>query len=172
MDGEERERAELQAQIERARAKESEKTQVDANLQKKDGEKISLSLFPPASATTTSDDTSQAGPSTSSPPNEENKSGITFGTIGVKAATAPTAITVNPLKRPAPVNVFKTAKVAKTDTLSESGSSKKAYASEAERLMKEDQARKAMRAGGGGGGGYQGAGPRRTGDGGRRFVLQ
>lgn len=177
MDGEERERAELQAQIERARAKEAEKEQVDANLQKKEGEKISLKLFddkPPT--TTTSSGAPEAGPSSSTPPTETAKSGITFGTIGVKPGAATTSISVNPLKRPAPVNVFKTAKVAKTDTSSsEASNGKRSFTSEAERLMKEDQARKAMRTGGGGGGGgggYQGAGPKRTGDGGRRFVLQ
>jgi DNA/RNA-binding protein KIN17 len=169
MDGEERERAELEAQIARAKAKEGEKEEVDQNLQKKEGEKITLSLQPLSAP---SAQTSEAGPSsTSALPDSDNKPAITFGTIGTKPA-APTSIAINPLKRPAPTNVFKAAKSVKTEASSDAGSSKKSYTSEAERLMKEDQARKAMRTGGGGGGGYQGAGPRRMGDGPRRFVLQ
>ena len=184
MDGEERERAELDAQIARARAAEGEKKIEDVGLQKKEGEKISLSFAAPAPTPVTEGTSENAGTtadtSTPSSITSEPKPAITFGTIGSKPA--PTSIAVNPLKRPAPVNVFKAAKAAKTDSASDAASTNggggKKFMSEAERLMKEDLARKTMRAGlgsgggGGGGGGYQGAGPRRTGDGGRRFVLQ
>lgn len=184
MDGEERERAELDAQIARARAAEGEKTPEGVGLQKKEGEKITLSFGPSAATSTLDPAPASTGPSadTLAPSilTSDAKPGITFGTIGSKPA--PTSITVNPLKRPAPVNVFKAAKAAKTDSASDAASTNggggKKFMSEAERLMKEDLARKTMRAGlgsgggGGGGGGYQGAGPRRTGDGGRRFVLQ
>jgi len=183
MDGEERERAELDAQIARAKALEGDKKEEEVGLQKKDGERIKLSFGPPVSPPTdpaAAADT--AASSTSAPdsaPKPADKPTISFGTISTP--TAPTSITINPLKRPAPVNVFKQAKAAKTDSSSDAASSvgggKKAM-SETERLMKEDLARKAMRGmgggpgGPGGPGGYQGAGPRRTTDGGRRFVLQ
>jgi len=178
MDGEERERAELDAQIARARAAEGEKKIEDVGLQKKEGEKISLSFAAPAPTPVTEGTSENAGTtadtSTPSSITSEPKPAITFGTIGSKPA--PTSIAVNPLKRPAPVNVFKAAKASKTDSASDAASTNgggKKFMSEAERLMKEDLARKTMRGGpGGGGGGYQGAGPRRTGDGGRRFVLQ
>lgn len=180
MDGEERERAELDAQIARARAAEGEKPAEEVGLQKREGEKITLSFGAPVAATPSTpaseDVVTPAATAESTPgPASDAKPAITFGTIGTKPTTA-TPITINPLKRPAPVNVFKAAKSAKTDTSSDAstqGGGKK-FMSEAERLMKEDQARRGMRAGPGmgGGGGYQGAGPRRTGDGGRRFVLQ
>ncbi|ORX37570.1 domain of Kin17 curved DNA-binding protein-domain-containing protein [Kockovaella imperatae] len=181
LDGEERERAELAAQIARAKAKEGEKAPEETGLQKAEGEKLTLSLFPnpdevsptassthPAStpAATASEPTptssgisfninAEAGPS---------KPTISFGGAGVQTPSA--SATLNPLKRPASGNVFKSAKSAKTES-DMGSSSKKGYVSEAERLMKEDQARKANRQKG-----YQGMGPTRTGDGGRRFVLQ
>lgn len=179
MDGEERERAELEAQIARARALEGEKKEEDGSLKKKEGEKITLSFGAPVSTSPAAADptstSTPAAPSSSSAPagqSAEAKPPISFGTIG-QPTPAPTSISINPLKRPAPVNVFKAAKTAKTESSGDSHASngaKKGYMSEAERLMKEDQARKSMKAGGNAG--YQGAGPRRTGDGGRRFVLQ
>jgi DNA/RNA-binding protein KIN17 len=176
MDGEERERAELDAQIARARAAEGEKKIEDVGLQKKEGEKISLSFAAPAPTPVTEGTSENAGTTadTSTPSSITSEPKPAIGTIGSKPA--PTSIAVNPLKRPAPVNVFKAAKASKTDSASDAASTNgggKKFMSEAERLMKEDLARKTMRGGpGGGGGGYQGAGPRRTGDGGRRFVLQ
>lgn len=171
MDGEERERAELEAQIARARALEGEKPQEDGGLQKKEGEKITLSFGAPAPVPVSSDpaSTQDGSPNTNTISKEDAKPAISFGSIG-QPTPAATSISVNPLKRPAPVNVFKAAKSAKTDSDAASSiGGKKGYVSEAERLMKEDLARKSMKAGAGG---YQGAGPRRTGDGGRRFVLQ
>jgi len=185
MDGEERERAELEAQIARAKALEGEKKEEDVGLQKKEGEKIKLSFgLPEPAAEEPTTSASTAVPLDESALAQPEKPSISFGTISTPSA-APTSITINPLKRPAPVNVFKQAKAAKSDSASDAASSvgggKKAM-SETERLMKEDLARKSMRGvgggrgggpgGPGGPGGYQGAGPRRTTDGGRRFVLQ
>lgn len=173
MDGEERERAELEAQIARAKALEGDKPVEMTGLEKKEGEKITLNLFNTTSsenAQPTDADTPNAGSSAPSPPPQstDNTTSISFGTIGT-AAAAPksTSISINPLKRPAPVNVFKQAKSAKTDSDGASSvGGKKSTMSESERLMKEDQARRMNR------GGYAGAGPRREGNGGRRFVLQ
>ena len=175
MDGEDRERAELDAQIARARALEGDKPQEDGGLQKKEGEKITLSFGAPVStAPSLNPSMPQSDTSTApSQPKEDQKPAISFGAIGQPSAPSTltsTPISINPLKRPAPVNVFKAAKTAKTESDASSNvGSKKGYMSEAERLMKEDQARRAMKTAPGG---YQGAGPRRTGDGGRRFVLQ
>lgn len=167
MDGEERERLMLEEQIKRARAAQGEDEEENKGLQKKEGEKITLSLAPiagPGPGPSTSSSTAEAGPSK---PADEAKplTSISFGTL---PAATPT-VSINPLKRPAPVNVFKAAKAPKTDSNGASradeeapGAGKKVYKSEAERLMKEDQARKAMRtSGGAGGGGYGGFGPKR-----------
>ena len=180
MDGEERERAELAAQIARAKAKEGDKASEDTGLQKAEGEKITLSLFPaaPEGSSSTKQDVSPVNgedDSVNAPTVREDinatagpsKPTISFGSFGVKTPSTTSAAPVaNPLKRPAPGNIFKAAKSTKTD--SDAGSNgKKGYISEAERLMKEDQARRANRQKG-----YTGMGPTRTGDGGRRFVLQ
>ncbi|WVQ95870.1 hypothetical protein IAU59_002969 [Kwoniella sp. CBS 9459] len=109
----------------------------------------------------------------------------TFGSFSTSASASTSALkpTPNPLKRPAPMNVFKSAKTPKTSGDNEEaslgggggggGGGGKKFMSEAERLMKEDQARKAggprSHGGGGGGGGgggvggsgYRGFGPSR-----------
>jgi DNA/RNA-binding protein KIN17 len=155
----------LEEQIKRARAAQGEDEEENKGLQKKEGEKITLSLAPIAGpGPSTSSSTPDAGPSK---PADEAKplTSISFGSL----PTTTPAVSINPLKRPTPVNVFKAAKAPKTDSNGASrtdeegpGAGKKVYKSEAERLMKEDQARKAMRAsGGGGGGGYGGFGPKR-----------
>ena len=193
MDGEERERAELEAQIARAKAKDAGNEETDAGLQKKEGEKISLNLFSMAGPSAEAP-TEASGSGSNSPPTKveveappaggpstttttgEIKPAISFGSISTPSMSTsqPISINSNPLKRPASTNVFKSAKAPKIDSdRSESGSSmgqmgKKGYMSEAERLMKEDQMRRMAKANGG----YSGFGPKRTGDGGRRFVLQ
>lgn len=148
MDGEERERKMIEDQIARARAAVGADETPKA-LERLEGEKVKLSLSL-SLAPKTSEEPKSEGEGTPAPPQPDaapvNK--ISFGAIG---STGKTAI-ANPLKRPAPVNVFKSAKSAKTEEAPKA----KAFVSEAERLMKEDQARKASR-----GGGYQGAGPRR-----------
>ena len=150
MTGEERERRMLDDQIARAKAdaEAAEKNHIPAELQKRDGEKISLNLFgPPTTAPTEpsgGETTSEAGPS---------KPTFSFGSM---STAAPTPVT-NPLKRPAPVNVFKSAK-PKTESDGPAPMKQKQL-SEVERLMKEDQARKMMKPAGRGG--YQGHGPRR-----------
>lgn len=163
MTGEERERKMLDDQIARAKAEHesASKDNTPANLEKREGEKISLSLFPAAATTntgsppTTSANT-EAGPSAPA-------TSISFGaspTTTIGSSSKPTPL-VNPLKRPAPVNVFKSAK-PKTSTDSDSGSNapiKQKQLSEVERLMMEDQARKMNRPAARGG--YQGHGPRR-----------
>jgi len=177
MDGEERERKLLQDQIARAKAAHGEDGDNDAGLQKKEGEKITLNLFDSAKPedgmkTEPGDgerEGDQAGPSKSAEP-EPTKPIMTFGTFSTSTpAVAPNAPSANPLKRPAPVNVFKQAKSAKMENGSDAGTAKKGYISEAERLMREDQSRK-MR----GPGGYGGFGPKREMGGAapRRFVLQ
>jgi DNA/RNA-binding protein KIN17 len=150
MTGEERERRMLDDQIARAKAdaEAAEKNHIPAELQKRDGEKISLNLFgPPTTApteTTEGEAKSEAGPS---------KPSFSFGSM---STAAPTPV-ANPLKRPAPVNVFKSAK-PKTESDGPAPIKQKQL-SEVERLMKEDQARKMMKPAGRGG--YQGHGPRR-----------
>lgn len=179
MDGEERERAMLEEQIARAKAAqaEAEKDAPATGLQKADGEKITLSLapVPPISLSASGNgpataDNAEAGPS--KPTAQSAPTTISFGSIGRPAAAAAKPISINPLKRPAPMNVFKAASKAPKAERSGGdeaeggqGPSKKVYMSEAERLMKEDQARKAMRGGGSGPGGgqsYGGYGPRRA----------
>lgn len=196
MDGEERERHALAEQIERAKAQEAvrlaEAAKVDTDLVKKEGEKITLSFAPIG---VKSEAGAGAGPSVKAEPGEEaagaaagpsTSTSLSFGGarsgFGTGADIKPLSI-ANPLKRPAPVNVFKAAKVAKVKTEAEdgdrdrdrdgsvagtqmgSGGGARKYTSEAERLMREDQARKGGRGGngsGGGGGGYGGIGPVRT----------
>jgi DNA/RNA-binding protein KIN17 len=160
MTGEERERRMLDDQIARAKAdaEAAEKEHIPAELQKRDGEKISLNLFGPApiapttgQAESSTTDTGAGEASTEAGP---SKPSFSFGAM----STSTPAPIVNPLKRPAPLNVFKTAKTPK----SEAGSSapmKQKQLSEVERLMQEDQARKMNRPAGRGG--YQGHGPRR-----------
>ncbi|WOO80748.1 KIN17-like protein [Vanrija pseudolonga] len=161
MDGEERERKMLEDQIARARAAVgADDNQPEQGLQKVEGEKITLSFSKAEPGESSGAASTSAG----------DKPKISFGTIGTSLGAAPAAGAApanplkigNPLKRAAPTNVFKTAKSAKTEPKEES-SKPKAFMSEAERLMKEDLARKAARGGGGGGGGYTGAGPRRGG---------
>ena len=176
MDGEERERKLLEDQITRARAAHGDTVNDDAGLQKKEGEKISLNLFD--SAKSEEDiklepgipDETIAGPSQISQLDrsepKHSTMPISFSTTGTAASLSTQS--ANPLKRPAPLNVCKQSKSIKTE--SDAGTAKKGYMSEAERLMKEDQARK-MR---GGPGGYSGFGPKRETGGAapRRFVLQ
>lgn len=162
MTGEERERKMLDDQIARAKAEADAAggEVIPAELQKKEGEKFSFSLFgattpalPPASTDgETSTTPVEAGPSKPAP-----NTSLSFGSL---ASTAPPVTIANPLKRPAPVNVFKSAKVPKSDSTTNSSFTnvKQKQLSEVERLMQEDQARKANR---GGRGGYQGQGPRR-----------
>lgn len=145
MDGEERERKMLEDQIARARAAATEDEEGPKGLERAEGEKIKLSLFPKAEA---------AGPATSSPASTPAAPAkISIGATGFGSFGQPV---VNPLKRAAPTNVFKAAKAAKA-AKTEEVAKPKAFMSEAERLMKEDQARKAR----GSAGGYRGAGPRR-----------
>lgn len=155
MTGEERERKMLEDQIARAKA-EAEAAgaeTVPAELQKKEGEKISLNLFgsaPPAAPAAGTGAAAEAGPL-----KPAASTSLSFGSL--PSASGPTTI-ANPLKRPAPVNVFKTAKTPKNDSEASTGPMKQKQLSEVERLMQEDQARKANRPARGG---YQGQAPRR-----------
>lgn len=169
MTGEERERKMLEDQIARAKieAEAAEKEAGPSELQKRDGEKISLNLFgntpqlqspaPGSSTTATEGESGQgqssngavAGSAAADGPSKPAAMSLSFGSL----PSAPTPIT-NPLKRPAPMNVFKSVKAPKSDRETDTGLGKQKQLSEVERLMKEDQARKAR-------GGYQGQGPRR-----------
>jgi len=160
MTGEERERRMLDDQIARAKAdaEAAEKEHIPAELQKRDGEKISLNLFgsAPTAPTTGQGDSSTPATAAAEASLEAGPSKPSFS-FGSMSTSTPTPI-ANPLKRPAPLNVFKSAKTPKTE--SESGAPmKQKQLSEVERLMKEDQARKMNRPAGRGG--YQGHGPRR-----------
>jgi len=148
MTGEERERRMLDDQIARAKAdaEAAEKDHIPAELQKRDGEKISLNLFGPSTTSTPA----ATGEATSAPEAGPSKPSFSFGSI---STATPSATIANPLKRPAPVNIFKSSK-PKTDSDAPAPIKQKQL-SEVERLMKEDQARKMNR------GGYQGHGPRR-----------
>lgn len=202
MDGEERERKLLEDQISRAKAQAdaAELDEESQGLQKKEGEKITLSFnfggpstsSAPVSnpvttsaaatdsasaAVTTSEDVDEEPTATDTRP-EPNTHTISMGlpssiastTTPITFGTMPTrpAPTTNPLKRPAPMNVFKSAKIAKTDSSAESlsdlGKSHNTKGpgtiSVVERLMKEDQARK-NGARSSGPQGYGGHGPRR-----------
>lgn len=176
MDGEERERKMLEDQIARARAlaAESEASSPVPGLQKPEGEKVKLSLGPiafggsaPTSGASTpgaSDSEAQAGDGKPAPMSISFGAGVA---LGAAPATNPlkanplkaNPLKANPLKRPAPVNVFKTAKAPRTDG-GEGDARPKGFVSEAERLMREDQARKAARGSGGGRGGHGGHGER------------
>jgi DNA/RNA-binding protein KIN17 len=151
MTGEERERRMLDDQIARAKAdaEAAEQNHIPAELQKRDGEKISLNLFGPS--TTTSETT--AAPGEASTEAGPSKPSFSFGSF---SNSTPTPV-ANPLKRPAPVNIFKSAK-PKTESDGPAPMKQKQL-SEVERLMKEDQARKMNKPAGRGG--YQGLGPRR-----------
>lgn len=173
MDGEERERKMLEDQIARARAlaAEQESSYPAPGLQKAEGEKVKLSLGP-ISLSAPGSGASTPGASTPAAASGDEKDAkpmsISFGSGVSLGSAAPAAnplkanplkanpLKANPLKRPAPGNVFKSAKAPKVD---EPESKPKGFVSEAERLMREDQARKAARAGGGGRGGH--GGPRR-----------
>ncbi|KAK4687877.1 DNA/RNA-binding protein KIN17, partial [Tremellales sp. Uapishka_1] len=141
MDGEERERRLLDDQIARAKANQAEEAE-STGLQKVEGEKITLNLFPAVP----SDPISVKKEETDETVNGNPKPAISFGSMN----TTPS----NPLKRPASTNIFKQAKSAKV----EAEAPKRAFMSESERLMKEDQARKARSSQG-----YGGIGPRRGG---------
>ncbi|GMK59614.1 hypothetical protein CspeluHIS016_0802200 [Cutaneotrichosporon spelunceum] len=147
MDGEDRERKMIEDQIARALAAAGEGEVETKGLERKEGEKISLSLFPKPDANPSEDKSGQP-PGPSAP--AEEKQTKSFGSFAKLSAANPKP--VNPLKRPAAGNVFKSAKAAKTD--SRDDAKPKGFISEAERLMKEDQARKSSK-------GYSGAGPRR-----------
>ncbi|WVF68318.1 hypothetical protein IAT40_003083 [Kwoniella sp. CBS 6097] len=124
---------------------------------------VSLSMTPAINL-----DSSNSGNGATTQP----KPKTSFGSFSTSVSKPVAAPAVNLLKRPAPMNVFKTAKTPKTSNGGDSengaaaGGGKK-FMSEAERLMKEDQARKAAggrsNGGGGGGGGYRGFGPSRGG---------
>lgn len=145
MDGEDRERKMIEDQIARARADAAEDEVEQKGLERKEGEKVSLSLF---AKPETSEEKQGESPAPSAP--AEEKKPMTFGSFGkMPVANSQPA---NPLKRPAAGNVFKSAKAAKTGR--QDDSKPKGFMSEAERLMKEDLARKASK-------GYSGAGPRR-----------
>ncbi|KAK8849806.1 hypothetical protein IAR55_005142 [Kwoniella newhampshirensis] len=181
MDGEERERRVLEDQIARAKAQMGDQDVQNVGLQKKEGEKITLNLFggpstaeedkkPDLSTDGQEEDQVKidgaAGPSSSATGQQAAKASFSFGSFSTSSSTAKPVATVNPLKRPAPVNVFKAAKAVKTDregsTAGGSGSEAgKKFMSEAERLMKEDQARKSR--GPGQSQGYRGMGPSRGG---------
>ncbi|BEI79737.1 hypothetical protein CcaverHIS002_0102660 [Cutaneotrichosporon cavernicola] len=148
MDGEDRERKMIEDQIARARAAAEEEEVEEKGLERKEGEKISLSLFPKPEAEPMEKKTDDSPGSSAA---AEEKKPMSFGSFGKLPAV--NAKPANPLKRPAAGNVFKSAKVAKTD--SRDDTKPKGFVSEAERLMKEDQARKSSK-------GYSGAGPRRA----------
>lgn len=166
MTGEERERKMLDDQIARAKAELESATKDDTpvNLEKREGEKISLSLFgnAPTPGTTTTDAPSTSGTTGAEAGPSKPTTTFSFGALPTTTTIGGTSLpkpAMNPLKRPAPVNVFKSAK-PKTD--SDAGSAapiKQKQLSEVERLMMEDQARKMNRSAGRGG--YQGHGPRR-----------
>lgn len=161
MDSEERERKMLEEQIARARAQQADQPDLTVGLQKKEGEKIKLNLFG-ASEPKTEEGKEEESASASA----ETKPTIGFGKLSAPGTAKPLAVSTNPLKRPAPVNVFKSSKAAKTESggsaINGDSNGAPKYKSEAERLMMEDQARKASR-GQGQGQGYRGFGPSRGG---------
>jgi DNA/RNA-binding protein KIN17 len=123
MDGEDRERKMIEDQIARARSAAEEEEVEQKGLERKEGEKISLSLFPKPEASSSEEKKDEAGPSA---PAEEKKP-MSFGSFG-KMPVANPLKPANPLKRPAAGNVFKSAKVAKTD---DSDAKPKGFRSEA-----------------------------------------
>ncbi|WRT69862.1 uncharacterized protein IL334_006853 [Kwoniella shivajii] len=169
MDGEERERKMLQDQIARAKSQQTDVEQ-SAGLEKKEGEKITLNLFGSSTNEDTKPDLSAEADVKAEEHTTLNSNGAdsgngtiksSFGSFSTPSSTTITSkpITINPLKRPAPVNVFKSSKQSKTDRNEDehnvNGGGKK-FMSESERLMKEDQARKSRT-----GVGYRGMGPSR-----------
>jgi DNA/RNA-binding protein KIN17 len=169
MTGEERERKMLEDQIARAKteAETAEKEAGPSGLQKREGEKITLNLFAPpqSQAQGQGSSTSTTGPDqiqteTGAGGSETGSKPLAMGSLSFGSLPSAPAPITNPLKRPAPMNVFKSAKAPKpvTDNVMGMGMGmgmgKQKQLSEVERLMKEDQARKAR-------GGYQGQGPRR-----------
>lgn len=168
MDDEQRQRRQLREQMERAREREEALggvQQVEKGLQRDEGQKITLSL-------------GGIKPEPEEPvgggPNDEAKetSGDAATATATSQSTTPTTtapIKINPLKRPATTNIFKTSssKSAKTSSSASSTTSTptshlmgKKFLTAAERLMLEDQARQG-RKGPTAGGGYQGMGPSR-----------
>ena len=145
----------LEDQIARAKteAEVAENEAGPSELQKKEGEKISLNLFAPPSTQDSLSTTAGTGngstTETESGSSKPQGMSLSFGSL----PSAPTPM-ANPLKRPAPMNVFKSAKTPKSSEDKDNGMGKQKQLSEVERLMKEDQARKARM-------GYQGQGPRR-----------
>jgi DNA/RNA-binding protein KIN17 len=160
LDDESRARKHLKEQIERAKAQAEEEKkrsgaeEVEAGLKRAPEEgKFKLEIAPLVKKEETEASTLAAG----SPSAADIKPvGISFGTL---PATATKPGIVNPLKRPAPVNVFKQAKAAKTSSDTPSSTSKAMPMSAAERLMKEEEMRKQNR----GSQGYAGFGPKRGG---------
>ncbi|ODO03545.1 DNA/RNA-binding protein KIN17 [Cryptococcus wingfieldii CBS 7118] len=153
MDGEERERKMLEEQIARAKAaaQKDDQPTIEPGLQREEGEKVKLTLFPSAPSESKTEEGAEPG---------EQKEGEAapvksgFKMFGVSAAAKP-----NPLKRPAASNVFKSAKSTKTESSNSSSNGAGGppkYKSEAERLMMEDRAMKASRPQG-----YRGMGPSR-----------
>ena len=155
MDGEERERAMLEEQIARAKAALPEEDG-PKELVKAEGEKISLNLAPvthPDSVPPTVSSAAQASNGPTS--NGDVKPTLSFG--GISSQTSKPA---NVFKS-ASSNVFKKRERPDDDDTASVATSRqpeqKKYISEAERLMKEDQARRRPL----GGQGYSGQGPRR-----------
>ncbi|WVQ84802.1 hypothetical protein IAT38_006959 [Cryptococcus sp. DSM 104549] len=174
MDGEERERKMLAEQIARAKAQREEQVDTSVGLQKKEGETIKINLFGPpagdakpetAEGEKADGEVKEGEAGTSTAAAAPAKTGFSFGSFATPA-TKSVSITANPLKRPAPVNVFKSSKAAKTDAEDGAGpggagagmGGGQKFKSEAERLMMEDRARKASRPQG-----YKGFGPSRGG---------
>ena len=149
----------LEEQIARAKAALPQDEGEDQGLQKAEGEKVSLNLMPAAPPGTNG--SSEAGPSKQSPPangvdghatNGDTKPSISlgFGSISTKPPAA------NVFKS-ASSNVFKQKRERDDDdSASTAPRDSKKYVSESERLMKEDQARRAARQAG-----YVGQGPKR-----------
>ncbi|OCF73370.1 DNA/RNA-binding protein KIN17 [Kwoniella mangroviensis CBS 8886] len=163
MDGEERERKMLEEQISRAKLQLEVNGQGDQSkgLEKKEGEKISLNLFgnntPPQRQDSGDGDKDNSNGEEKKVQVQVSTKPSGFSIFSTPSSTKPIAI--NPLKRPAPMNVFKSAKQSKTGSESrEDAQGGKKTMSEVERLMKEDQARKSSKPMG-----YRGMGPSRGG---------
>jgi len=177
-DDEQRQRKQLKEQIERARLqaealKEKMGGDVEKGLQRQEGEKVSLSIGLPKAKEEEKVDLIDAGTSTPgsgpSPPPDSTNPATEAATSTPSIPTPATKITINPLKRPAPTNIFKSSsskapKTAKAATAREADNkvhlASKQFLTAAERLMLEDQERMKRKSGGGG---YQGMGPSRGG---------
>jgi len=176
-DDEQRQRKQLKEQIERARLqaealKEKMGGDVEKGLQRQEGEKVSLSIGLPNAKEEEKDDPVDAGTSThgsEASPSLNTTTSTAEATTSAPAIPTPAAkITINPLKRPAPTNIFKSSskapKTAKTGTAREADNkvhlASKQFLTAAEKLMLEDQERMKRKSGGGG---YQGMGPSRGG---------